>query len=312
MIIRKNSSPNLLEAETKISTLRELIENKYSNNFNIYTDGSVLQDGRTGAGFFFERIDQTSMVKIPNTNILSAELIAILRALTYVDNMDYTPKNITIFSDSKCSLEAIRTGICYSRPLILEKINTLINNISRKSSITFQWIPSHIGVLGNEKADKAAKDAALQSESRNINLRYSITDIIRKIDCASWTLWQEDFAEEATTRKWTNQDFNGKSKETLFSSTPTHIAQLMSRIRVNKWNTSIIHIPCTCNKENISFLHCIFYCDNTVNYFKDIRLICNVHVNPLKILITKSDKEGWKHLYYVAKVLHSLEIGVYL
>ena len=38
------------------------------------------------------------------------------------------------------------------------KVNQVLGNIQDKS-IVFEWVPSHINILGNELADKAAKKA---------------------------------------------------------------------------------------------------------------------------------------------------------
>ena len=60
-----------------------------------------------------------------------------------------------IYSDSKSVLQALQSKDP-STPLItrlLDKMNTL----SKNNSINLTWIPSHIGIQGNEKADKAEK-----------------------------------------------------------------------------------------------------------------------------------------------------------
>ena len=38
------------------------------------------------------------------------------------------------------------------------KVNQVLGSIQDKS-IVFEWVPSHINILGNELADKAAKKA---------------------------------------------------------------------------------------------------------------------------------------------------------
>jgi len=72
------------------------------------------------------------------------------------------PSNITIYSDSLSALQCIQLGKSKSRPEILHQIMHY-NNILRKNNtkITFIWIPSHVGILGNELADKFAKQGSI-------------------------------------------------------------------------------------------------------------------------------------------------------
>ena len=66
--------------------------------------------------------------------------------------------NFIIFSDSKCSLEAIN-NFQIEVDLVHKFIKeyTLLTNSGK--NILLCWIPSHTGIRGNEKADTAAKAA---------------------------------------------------------------------------------------------------------------------------------------------------------
>ena len=54
-------------------------------------------------------------------------------------------------SDTKNHLEIIRNDLFYQ---IYKEVNIIKAN---NNQVTITWVPSHIGLLGNEKADKAAK-----------------------------------------------------------------------------------------------------------------------------------------------------------
>jgi len=65
-------------------------------------------------------------------------------------------KDYVVFSDSLSSLQAIES--CkVENPLILKILKDHNQLINSGKSITFRWIPSHIGIRGNEDADIAAR-----------------------------------------------------------------------------------------------------------------------------------------------------------
>ena len=99
--------------------------------------------------------NQKLLKHLPNeSSIYSAEAIAIDLAMNIIANHKSSK---FIYSDAKSVFQALQ-GKDSSTPLItrlLDKMNTL----SKNNSIIHIWIPSHIGIQGNERADKAAKKA---------------------------------------------------------------------------------------------------------------------------------------------------------
>ena len=87
--------------------------------------------------------------------------MAIKRSLLYIKNLLLNNKKLLICSDSKAALSAIRGTNCKKRYKLLTEIRELIHDITTASnSISFYWIPSHIGITSNEKVDNYAKKAA--------------------------------------------------------------------------------------------------------------------------------------------------------
>jgi hypothetical protein len=65
----------------------------------------------------------------------------------------------TIFTDSQAAIKSIRHPGRASGLQILSRILQAIEDLSTLP-VTIRWIPGHEGILGNEEADKAAKNAA--------------------------------------------------------------------------------------------------------------------------------------------------------
>ena len=77
-------------------------------------------------------------------------------ALNHIAN-EPPPLNYIIFSDSRSVLQAIASAST-TNPLIAD-ITMQLQAMATYSNIIFCWIPSHVGIAGNESADQAAKTA---------------------------------------------------------------------------------------------------------------------------------------------------------
>ena len=81
---------------------------------------------------------------------------AILHALDIVSVKD--ERDFVIFSDSLSSLLALK-GNNFDNPRVLKIIEVYHKLKERGKNVVFVWCPSHVGIKGNEKADKLAKEA---------------------------------------------------------------------------------------------------------------------------------------------------------
>ena len=77
----------------------ELITNRYEGNFHIYTDGSVAEDGSTGAGVYLKSMNKQLSFKLSPCSILSAELCTIQKALQELNSLPFPPSKAVIFTD---------------------------------------------------------------------------------------------------------------------------------------------------------------------------------------------------------------------
>ena len=127
------------------------IQNNFPDHHHIYTDGSK-QGMEVGCAAVFQ--NQELLKHLPNeSSIYSAEVIAINLAMDIIAN--HKSSKFIIYSDSKSVLQALQSKNS-STPLITRLLNKM-NTLSKNNSIILTWIPSHIGIQGNDRADRAAK-----------------------------------------------------------------------------------------------------------------------------------------------------------
>lgn len=175
---------NTTAPEVYRSRFRE-ISLQFTDHQAIFTDGS--KDGvRTAAAAVI--LPHTLMQRLPDgSSIYSAELRAILLAITHIATCRHPDKYI-IYSDSLSALQAI-AGASTNNPLTAE-ILIQLHSLATLSSIIFCWVPSHVGIAGNEMADQAAKAALNLPIS---TLQIPATDLRPAIHSYVTEIWQGEW-----------------------------------------------------------------------------------------------------------------------
>ena len=149
-IKKSQTPPNILKG-----IFNDHCSDSHDNSIHIYTDGSKSEE-KVGFACILPSVTFKKNLP-PQASIYTAELCAILSAISLA--MPLLSSNFTIFSDSKSALQAVTNK--FSKHPIVKEIHVWLNILAKKGKIfNFCWIPSHIGLEGNEKADKLAKEAA--------------------------------------------------------------------------------------------------------------------------------------------------------
>ena len=84
--------------------------------------------------------------------VFNFELSAIILALQII----FYYSCFTIFNDSRSALSALNSYTPSGNPLVLSALEWLYLLYKRGNHIKFCWVPQHVGVPGNERADRLA------------------------------------------------------------------------------------------------------------------------------------------------------------
>ena len=132
----------------------------------IYTDGSqVSSTGRAGTGMVVydkngRKLHEASLPMPQWSSITKAELCALKLAVQYASSVK---RDALICSDSMSAIQSLNTSKSQHSDYIDSIQLNVIKCFQSNVKIQFMWVPSHIGIPGNEYADKLAKAATLKS-----------------------------------------------------------------------------------------------------------------------------------------------------
>ncbi|GFT37499.1 putative RNA-directed DNA polymerase from transposon X-element [Trichonephila clavipes] len=121
-------------------------------------------------------------------SIFTAEAVAIYRALQLIDST--MPRKYCIYTDSMIVLEALESYHDRCHPVVCTILDITSRLYSKGFDIVFCWLPSHVGIIGNEQADSAAKSAT------HLPLAVPLSDMKRVIMHHIFKIWQESWSQQ--------------------------------------------------------------------------------------------------------------------
>ena len=244
-----------------------------------YTDGSVdSYTGRSGAAFVHNGEEFPSRLS-DGCCSLQAKLAAIQKATSHA--LHSTNKTIIVHTDSKSAIETLQRR---HQPDNVQLTTSVLANIwelqRRGKTVILNWIPSHVGIEGNEAADQAAKDAAVLAE-----VTFQVRPSLAKLKIAAKRR-AKDFKDafnrsQAEQGSWSCRWYQGVTGAELLQvarDTPRSVRVNLHRLRLGylcNWRLPSRPVvrPCThCQEEQDNPLyHWILECPST----KDLRLVTN-------------------------------------
>ena len=142
-----------------------------------YTDGSVDQDNSRTAAAIVCGEEKLAWRTSDTCSTLQTELVAITSALLHAEHSP--DRDIAIYTDSMAALQVLTQDSPKDNVSLVTMARVVLSRLeSEGRRVTLAWIPSHVGVPGNEAADSEAKRGLQQHEVR-INVPLSLQRIKR-------------------------------------------------------------------------------------------------------------------------------------
>ena len=119
---------------------------------------------RSGVAIFVDK-ELVAQLKFKLDNRCSnnqAEQLAIAKALKIIESIDISESStcrVTILTDNRIALDSLKN--IDNHGYLIEKIRKRVSILERLNwMIEFSWVKAHMGIYGNELADRLEKDAA--------------------------------------------------------------------------------------------------------------------------------------------------------
>ena len=247
----KKENINIVASEAKIQ-----LHEKFQNHIKIFTDGSVATSGDSGFGFFIPCLDiKKSFYLGKGYSIFTSELCAILAALNCILETKIDMYQIVFCVDSLSVLQSLNNWDCKNRSDLIFDILFQINVLKLNGvNVEMIWIPSHVGIYGNEVADNLAKQGTILDNSVK---KYHLSLSSREI-CVLFNTFSK-------------KDLHKSNIISSTSSIPRSIMNIIMKLRLNSWATKFSkNISCCCSMDTkITIEHMIFQCPYLNNLYKE-------------------------------------------
>ena len=165
----------------------------------VYTDGSAQDATKNGgSGALLKHPDDTAQtISVPAGALCTnyrAEVHALTAATDCLIKSNKKKTATVLLTDSLSALQSLESG--KADPLTCKLMENL-HILDRSRKIVLQWIPAHVGIVGNETADQLAREGSkLQQPEVRINYEESKT-LLKRDFKTQWTASNDGYSPAA-------------------------------------------------------------------------------------------------------------------
>lgn len=317
-----NFIPNIITSEFRTNILTSSNQNAEENFKNItsskfpgfsliYTDGSKSDNKDCGAAVHIPEFNLNLSYKLPKEiSIFTAECFAIEQALIQIQILNI--RRALLCTDSLSAVLKISSNIIHCpEDYIICNIKNILKSLNEsKFETILVWVPGHLGIEGNEKADSLAKLGTI-SGSNPFDFRIPISDVFPILKSNMIRSWEGNWANTKTltgafyagiqnhipNKPW----FHGKKKSKRFISCISRMRIGHCSIASHLFKIRVLDSPlCQCGVENETLDHVFFNCKNHSSFKGIYRLLIKItHQSPLSIpyLLSLNNSRVYSVLY---------------
>jgi len=136
------------------------------HRFEVWTDGSVSDEGTGGSGFLIIEVTDGRRVEVASGSLpagqtatsFTAEAAAALAGLQHVAQLTNRNTDVVFVSDSRSVIDSLRGDPYYMSPDIIPTFNALSLVARNSHTVHLVWVSSHCGLRLNDRVDRLAND----------------------------------------------------------------------------------------------------------------------------------------------------------
>jgi len=148
---------------------------------------------------------------------------------------------------------------------LIEEIKERLWKLERSNwAVTFVWVMSHAGILGNELADQLAKTAARDEDMTTSFSRIPLSTLFRELEDESKLKWQQNWEESpkaALTKQFYPNITERLKSKIVITSNFTAMVSGHGKTRTYLHRFKLFEsATCPCNKGEQTTDHLIYHC----------------------------------------------------
>ncbi|EUC61565.1 reverse transcriptase from transposon X-element protein, putative [Rhizoctonia solani AG-3 Rhs1AP] len=290
-----------------------------SSSIKIFTDGSMM-GGHVGAAAVLYRDGRevAAMKRYVGTDkeheVYEAEVIGLLLGLELLAR-EQGVREAAFFIDNQAVLRTLQAGSTNNLGYLYEHLDEAIRMVRERNTgikLEARWIPGHAGVVGNERVDDAAKQAADQTQPTDDLMPLSLRGKIPINPTAAkrtrragmekeWKTWTREEGDARRTERFTREmDPGYPSMQFKKDADPLTRHQLatLTQLRIGHYPTqgylhrfTLVDSPrCPhCDTRSESVVHLLMGCRALDNARRDRDREMGAASRSIKALLTPGD-----------------------